>query len=107
MEIMRTRKFRYWDDEAKVMVPWNQIMYKGWEVSMLVQQPYLMDFTGVVDCNGVDIYEGDEVEIIGYGGNPIIGCVTWDVLNCCFHVNNCGLCGPGQSVKVIGNIYET
>lgn len=60
----------------------------------------------VVHHTGIDnIYEGDILEI-EYKGTVIKGVVRWDVLNCSFLVNNTGICGPEQKVKILGNIFE-
>jgi uncharacterized phage protein (TIGR01671 family) len=71
-QIMREIKFRAWHGESSEMVYFDnrkltQDEYQRCHLAMLLAGDYgdvLMQFTGLQDKNGVDMYEGD---IIAYG----------------------------------------
>ena len=96
---MREIKFRAWDMRVKKM-------YFGGMDKFLENYP-LMQYTGLKDKNGVEIYEGDIIKH-NYRG---WGVVEYDAP--CFlvgegkHDIQLSQCEPTEHLIVIGNIYET
>ena len=122
----REIKFRAWDKEKKKMVfsdiqellqglltngsdnPLALLNYnQGWEIE-------LMQYTGLKDKNGKEIYEGDIVKYQSVTRGIIITLVTWDESNSGFIPFSTGHYFQGRSymqmfgdkIEIIGNIYE-
>ena len=66
----------------------------------------LMQYTGLKDCNGKEIYEGDIIEL----NNGYLFNVEWHQEECKFALfHNCCICwcfDEAGEMKVIGKIYE-
>ena len=127
---MREIKFRCWISSAQEMVGWDE-MEKHGDIYRLIKQPNaypLMQYTGLKDKNGVEIYEGDIVMIL-YTDWPSmngeskltlgeyldsisnVAKVIFKDCEFCVQFNSDGYadsihCGPHGRIKVIGNIYE-
>lgn len=122
---MRTIKFRVWDKHKKYMHKLDALFldekmfrvqnYKNEHDVFSFGTEYFsepMQFTGLLDKNGVEVYEGDILPLnIHYTKGNFV--VSWDEENALFRA--C-LCGSGhcwkletlnfKHIEVIGNIYE-
>jgi hypothetical protein len=67
------------------------------------QPVFVMQFTGLRDRTGKEVYEGDvlRVDFRDPGYKPINVVVEWNNDDVCWYVG-----APGQYLTVIGNVYE-
>lgn len=118
---MREIKFRVWDGEE--MFSLSEAMKDGivgvqdWSTFAFELESYfddvvLMQYTGLKDKNGVEIYEGDIVEYKDFSGGLLLfkeqpkskGVVKINLAKG-IYLKGMGTF-EGQKVEVIGNIYE-
>ena len=120
---MREYKFRAWDNENNQMLDVQELNFEDcfyggeMQIKTTMYNDYfdyrempLMQYTGLHDKNGKEIYEGDIVEIT----KPCVfdrGVIVF--INGCFGVKTKGnllllyYCGIEEyKTKVIGNIYD-
>lgn len=121
---MRPIKFRAWDKETKEMC--YDFLSKSW-LKVCIESPYveLMQFTGLQDSKGKDIYEGDVLTCEDYpfqdeGKYNYHGVIEWIDEEASFYMTkrlankekrgmSDGISQPIESIEefeVIGNIYE-
>lgn len=128
---MRTIKFRAWDKKRKVMqgdaeaVPdesysagiFGEAVCLNSVIELAIEQnQVLMQYTGLLDKHGKEIYEGDIVKYcqwIDCPNNPKreweTGNVFWDNNKARFTISNneiWGMIYNTYQYEVIGNIYE-
>lgn len=120
---MREIKFRVWDSKSKKMsLPFD--VKKDWGDWLIDFDEYSADgaseemewlqYTGLKDKNGVEIYEGDIVRIGTLEGEPL-GAIEWVDKYAQYEINDNARYKFGgeyvehhraKSFEVIGNIYE-
>jgi len=98
---MKQLKFRWWNGQ-------RMIKHKDIQVSVrnLKNMENMMQFTGLLDKEGTEIYEGDIVNepISPVGGAD--GGYLYKSKIIKWHVNGYKLYNPQAASEVIGNIYE-
>jgi len=78
---MRDIKFRAWNLEHSKMFDWNYIVEACWlafDLSEGNNDEVIMQFTGLLDKNGKEIYENDVIETV-IDGEFVIYQVCFDV----------------------------
>jgi hypothetical protein len=115
---MRTIKFRAWDKKHSQMIlpdwlteiEWNShdtpdsIEFNDGEGLLHIKEFELMQFTGLLDKNGTEIYEGDILQTRDYLGKVVFEDGMFE-LHSPQDENYHSLAGQA-SPEIIGNIYE-
>lgn len=104
---MREIKFRAWDLEggADGMMEWELVKYYTFEY--LFENKFLipMQYTGVKDRKGIEIYEGDIVR-----SNEKVTTIIWLESEGGFYARTltgeCFKYAHNSIIEIIGNIYE-
>jgi len=125
----RDIKFRAWDKDCKKILPW-EMMVTGFLQGFLSKKynVEVMQFSGLHDKNGKEIYEGDIINLINCEGDSInvvceLGTARRSVTNCIVDITGFYFKLPNgkksfpvvnnylgkhdlEIFEIIGNIYE-
>ena len=115
---MREIKFRQWDSGRKVMYNDIGAVDQGWNGCPILKfdENPLMQFTGLKDKKGKDIYEGDIISLWYeemFFQDTVTGTVEYDESSACFQIvfDSASIAFGGldigySEIEVIGNTYE-
>jgi len=108
----REIKFRAWDVESPCMITWDEIQnqwdIEGYTQSIFKNDHYIcMQFTGLKDKNGIEIFEGDVLKL----SNGELGEVTYFSNRCFYFISKFRASVLWElfnfyNIEVIGNIFD-
>jgi uncharacterized phage protein (TIGR01671 family) len=109
-------KFRAWEKSLKEMIPIHSIDFQTKMINTRsawrwLHEVELMQYTGLHDKNGKEIYEGDIVEFNIFSDLPRRCRDVVAYSNGCFKVEKrtellCTRLAPHFDLEIIGNIYD-
>lgn len=113
---MREIKFRCWEKNEKMLVPVLDICWQDKTVQMPAldgesiwgshfEQVELMQFTGLKDKNGKEIYEGDIIRWFNSYNEAMVEVIEWETSKAAFYIPGRGY-PKNSEIEIIGNIFE-
>lgn len=126
---MREIKFRAWNEVMEKMFTWNEFLNTNMKQTFIAPKStamILMQYTGLKDKNGTEIYEGDIVKFkhigktimasVKYGEWQESKCDEYDCLHYGYYIdykwdNYCENTGfdlycASKNCEIIGNVWE-
>ena len=111
---MKEIKFRVWDNDLEIMSYSDAEIFItfsddgiciGYEIDDEIDDYELMQYIGLKDKNGKEIYEGDMVKLFEY---KVIDNIVLpeEIVTINDIRKGCDTLRPSQYMEVIGNIYE-
>jgi len=105
---VREIKFRAWGPNLKHMWEWDDLRGVSLDSLVLVGEKILMQYTGIKDADGSEIYESDLLQVDDLEPVEVFYC------NGAFRTRLDGIddsqpvlvSGRGSRLKKVGNIYE-
>lgn len=111
----REIKFRAWQDNKMVFSPLSSNYGLTRFFGFLYEDAPIMQYTGLKDKNGKEIYEGDKIKqrfyLIPDDYNDIIAIVEYNNNDCCFYAVDYenqqmySMSMFGSSCEIVGNIH--
>lgn len=105
-QIQREIKFRAFDDGKMLSMPINSNYGISRFFGILREDAVIMQFTGMLDCDGKEIYEGDKVAYtLNHDGSQkeIKADVEWH--NHAWRLNRIWLLTEIRNIKVVGDVF--
>lgn len=105
---MREIKFRAWNSKKPEMLLLGDLTDANWDIRFIFKHYKIMQYTGITDKNGFEIYEGDIIKRTSpTQGSSKYTVVTWRSGGTGIGFNLRASDGnQSKSFIVIGNIYE-
>ena len=114
---MKEHKYKIWDKDLKAFSEYTGTNYEGQSINEFFQDKDLvfLEYTGLLDKNKREIYEGDIIEWRWYGetskGELLKTIIEWDDYSLQWYARPNALHrlvenNKNKEIEVIGNIYE-